>query len=166
VHDAHGVGLGDGFAGLEDVVHGFADGERAAVRELRREITTPEVLHDHERGAVLESTDVDDTGDVLALDAGRGARLPPEALDDFRHGERVRKQALDGEALVEVLVPDGDDDAHTAPSEDPLDEVFSPENRAYERFRHEVAFFGPPVGLCHPRATHATACTASADGVR
>jgi hypothetical protein len=142
VHDAHGVGLRDGLAGLEDVAHRLANRQRTALRELGREVTAPEVLHDHERGAVFEPTYVDDPGDVLALDARGGARLASEALDHLGHGERMWEEALDGEALLEVLVADGDDDAHAAPSEDSLDEVLSAKNRAYERFRHDMAFFG------------------------
>ena len=56
VHDAEGVGLGDGLAGLEDEVDGQLGGERPALLEPRGEVPAVEVLHHHVGDAVLQSS--------------------------------------------------------------------------------------------------------------
>ncbi len=113
---------------------GMGSGPR--VRKLVGEVAALQVLHDHERGAVVEATDVDDAGHVLAMDLRRRAGLAREALDDLGDALRVREQALDRDPLVELHVPGRDHDAHAALAEDPFDQVLASQDRADDRVRH------------------------------
>ena len=62
------------------------------------EVLAVEVLHDDERSPVGQVTDVEDPGDVLALDPGRSARLTGEARDDLLVDERLGRKNLSATA--------------------------------------------------------------------
>ncbi len=130
VDDAVRVGLGEGLAGLQHVLDGLLSAERAALLDEVREVAAFEVLHLHERRAVLEHADVGDLGDVLARDLARGLGLAAEALDELSVLEHLGEQEFQRDLLVELEVGRRDDDAHAALSEDPIDTVFPREHRA------------------------------------
>jgi hypothetical protein len=128
VHDAEHVGLGDGLARLQDVLHGILDGQRPLVRHDPREVAALQVLHDHVGRARFERPHVDDAGNVLALDLHRGAGLARETGDRLGVLEGIRNQELDGHPLVELQVRGGNHHAHPAHPEDLLDAVLAGQN--------------------------------------
>jgi hypothetical protein len=81
--DLRGVRLRDRFARLHDPLRDLARGKRTACAELGREVAAFEVLHHHERRAVVEHSDVDHARHVLAVDLRGGSRFTREALDDL-----------------------------------------------------------------------------------
>jgi hypothetical protein len=106
---------------LLDVERGLADAERAALLQDLAEIGALKELHRHEGTAVFEARDLDDAGDVRAGEAGRGACLAEEALDGNGVPRLVRIHELEGDALLRALIECGDDDAHSASTDDALD---------------------------------------------
>ncbi len=125
---AEGVRLGDAGAGLAHPAGDLGDGERRARAEDLREVLALEVLHDDERGAVGERVDVEDAGDVDALEPAGGARLAQEALHHLALLGGLRAQELDGDALLQVQVPGRDDVRHAALTEQALDAVLAAEH--------------------------------------
>ncbi len=121
--DARGVRLGERLAGLEDVLDGRLRGHRPARAERVGEVAARQVLHHHVRRAGLERPDVGHARHVLALDLHRGARLAQEALGERARLRRLRQQQLDRDPLLQLEVGRGDDDAHPAGADHPLDAV-------------------------------------------
>jgi hypothetical protein len=140
MNDAEGVRLGDRFTRLQHEIHGVYHGKRAAVCDRRREILALEVLHHHVRRAGLERAHVCYACDVLALDFHGRARFPRKAHHRILIVQRFRQQELDRDALVEVQVMRGDDNAHTADAEHAVDAVFAGEDVAR---RHSRELFLP-----------------------
>ena len=68
---------------------------------------------------------------MLALDLDRGARLAREARDRLGIAERIGQQELDRHALLELKVRRGDDHAHPALAEHPLDAELSGQDLAF-----------------------------------
>ena len=78
-----------------------SDVDEANARHAVVEGLAFEQLHRDEGAPVLEPTRVVDVDDVRALDAGRGARLAEEALDD----DGARAGELRGEDLHRDFLP-------------------------------------------------------------
>src|SRR5262249_41035804 len=74
--------------------------------------------------------DIGDARDVLALDLDGGARLASEPRHGLWIRERLREQELHRDALVQLDVPPGDDDAHAADAEHLVDAVLPGEHVA------------------------------------
>ena len=98
--------------------------------EERCQILTLEILHDDVRRAIFQDADIEDAGDVLALQANRRAGLALKALDDILILQRVGMNELQRDHLVEMQVPRRDDDPHPAGSEGALDAVLLGEHIA------------------------------------
>ncbi len=109
---AGGVGVGEGLAGLEDVVDGDLHRERPLVAEERAQVLPFEVLHHQVGRAAVERTGVAHAGDVLALHLRGGLAFAEEALDHVGADQGVREEELDRHPLAEVNVLGRDDDAH------------------------------------------------------
>ena len=99
------------------------DGQRPVAPQHLSEVDPRQVLHDDVRRAVLERADVEHLGDVLARQGGSGARLALEAADRGAVRRGLAAHELDGDLLTELHVTRGDDDAHPADAEHPLDLV-------------------------------------------
>jgi hypothetical protein len=123
VNDAEGVRLRDRLAGLEQVVHRVRDGQGAALPHDPREVVAVQVLHDHVRGACRELTNIQHTGDVIALQAYGRPGLALEAL--HRLGARGAQEELDGDPLPQAEVLGRHDHTHAAAAEDALDAVLT-----------------------------------------
>jgi hypothetical protein len=126
--DADGVRLGERGAGLDHPRGDLRDGQAAVVAQAIGEIDAVEVLHHEIRLAGLETTDVVHAAHVLALHLRRGAGLALEARD--RVLVALAEEELDRDALVELEVPRGDDDAHSTAPEDALDAILPRERLA------------------------------------
>jgi hypothetical protein len=96
------------------------DREALSRAQIRSEIRPLEVLHHHERGAVLERSDVGDASDMFALDADRGARFARKARHRVAVVENMREQELDRYEDVQLHVSCGDDDAHSTRAKNPF----------------------------------------------
>ena len=95
-----------------------ASDERRA--RLRLEVHALEQLH-HEEGRAVElgrDVGVGDADDVLALDAGRGARLALEPLEGLGATAHARQQHLEREVLARARVLDLVDHAHAAATDE------------------------------------------------
>jgi hypothetical protein len=90
----------------------------------------PESLHDHVWGARIERSHVENSSDVLALDAHCRPRFSHESRDDIWIRESILLQEFDRDRLFELNVSGGHDDAHSANADDALDAVASREHRA------------------------------------
>jgi hypothetical protein len=128
VDDACCVGFGHGLAGVEDVTDGVLDGHLAVDLEDVVEVASLEELHDHKGRAARELADVEDAGDVLALEANGGLGLAEEAGHGVGHGRA--EEELDGDALVEDEVRGLHHDPDAASSEDAVDLVFASDDIA------------------------------------
>ena len=128
--DAERVRLGDRVARLQHAVDRRADGHRSLRFDEVPEVAALEVLHDHVRRARVERPDVEDAGDVVALEPHGGARLAREPLDEPRVLQPRRQHELEGDLLVELQVRGRDDDAHAADAEDAVDAVLAGEHLA------------------------------------
>ena len=115
VHDADGVSLGDGFAGLEHEVDGVGGRERAGAAHAIAKRFAVELLHDHEGLAALEGTHVQHATDVLALELGHDASFALETLEGARVG--AVEHELDGDRLLELEVIRREHHAHAAAAE-------------------------------------------------
>jgi hypothetical protein len=141
VNDARGVRLGHRLASLGDVLGDHLDGERARVAQHGAEIRAFQVLHDHVGRARLQRPHVEHLGGVLALELHRRARLANEARDRVLVAERLVPHELDGDALIQLLVPRCDDHPHAPHAQDALHAILA---------REEVALFdGARAGLGH-----------------
>ena len=151
MHDAAGVRLGHGVAGLNHVVHRVLDADDRAPLHFG-EVVPFEVLHHHIRSAVLHSAHVDDARDVLVLDLHRRPRLTDEALRHLFVPGLVGVEEFDRDALVQLHVGRGDDHAHAALAEHAIDAVFSGQQRAgCQRQAFEVVFaHGQLIGRTDP----------------
>jgi hypothetical protein len=139
--DPGSVCLGDRLAGLHDPPDGDFDGQGAALVEDVRQVVSLEKLHDHVGRPRFEGPDIEDLRRVLAAKLHGGAGLAQEALDCLVVAERLRPNELEGDALIELLVPRGDDDAHSARPKDGLDSVLS---------REQIArVYGDWIGCVH-----------------
>ena len=142
--DPEGMRGMDRLADLDDAVCSHRNGHRPALLEDLTEIPTLEVLHhDEGRAGRLLDACVEHAHDVLALDADGGARLADEALALDLVLRRLGMKELDGDHLVELLVPRRDHDAHAASAEHALDDVLP----------HAVAGDGSPYVLMVDRST-------------
>jgi hypothetical protein len=112
VDDLRGVRLGKRLADLEHVGHGVLHGQGAGLLQHRGEILPVEELHDDVGAAVVEHADVEDAGDVLAVQHGRDARLAQEAVLALR--AVLGKEELERHAPVQREL-DGGDDTPRAP---------------------------------------------------
>ena len=100
--------------------HGLGDAHRALLQALRQRRAL-EQLHGDEQVALVFA-DFVDLADVRMVDAGRRARLAPEALAR-RLVLRQRRHRLQRDRAMELLVARGIDDAHPALAELALDRV-------------------------------------------
>ena len=125
MHDPERVRFGDGLAGLKQELDGLLDAQRSLLGQPGAEVGAVEELHDDVRRAVLQRADVDDPGDVLALDLDRRSGLAVEPRHRLLIGGGLGEQEFQRDALVELQVVRGDDDAHAARAEDALDPVLS-----------------------------------------
>ncbi len=139
VHDPQHVRFGERVAGLEHVVHGPRDGERAAL-EQAPEVLAHQVLHDHVGAALEEASHVVNTNHVVGCDLRREAAFAHETLHERRVLERLRFQVLDGHALIEREVPRDHDDADAAFGDRLLDEVFARDEGAVGETRRGGTF--------------------------
>jgi hypothetical protein len=114
VHDAERVRLGERLAGLDHQVDREARLQPALLGDQLADVLALEELHHEVRLAVAEPPDVDDPGDVLALELGGGLSLPDEPGDGLIGDRDVVAQHLDRDLLVEPEVPGLDDQAHPA----------------------------------------------------
>ena len=104
----------------------LAEGQRAPLLEVRREVRAHEVLHHHVGRAVLQLAHVDHPRDVVALEARRRARLAQEALHHL--AARAGEEELDGHLLPQRDVRRRHDHAHAALPEHALDAVLAGED--------------------------------------
>ncbi len=125
MHDSRGVRLREGLARLGDPLGRDFDRKGPALDEHVSEVVTLEKLHDHVGDARLEGPDVEDASRVLAPQSDGGAGVAPETLDALLVAERLAANELDRDALIELLVLRGDDDAHAARTDLPLDPVLA-----------------------------------------
>jgi hypothetical protein len=112
--DAERMRFGDGLACLEQEIDGVGDREWSALDD-RTEVLTFEELHDDVRRAFRSRADVDDLDRMLAAEARRRARLAHEALDEIFVACEMGREDLDRDALMELRVACGDDDAADTP---------------------------------------------------
>ena len=132
VDDPGGVSLRERVERLQREVGDLGDREHAALRggcprgRTRRRYF-PE---DHVRRARRELPDVEDAGDVLALDLRGGARLVHEAVGRFLGADELAEEQLHGHALIEEQVLGREHRTHSAATDEPLDPVFAREDVA------------------------------------
>ena len=130
MNEADRVRLGHRLADLQHVIDGVLHGQPPLAGEERLEVAALEQLHDDVGLARGELPDVEHLGDVLALQLDRRARLALEPRDRERHAHCGRQHHLDRDALAEVDVARGHDEAHAALTEHALDAVFVREHLA------------------------------------
>src|SRR2546425_5615371 len=121
VHDPALVRVREGPGDLNEDLADFGRGERAARGEHARERLAAQELHDEvdDAAALADAVDRDDAG---VLELGRGAGLALEALDElFVEGEGKR-QDLDGDVALQLLLAGLEDDRH-APAPQLLGDV-------------------------------------------
>ena len=104
--DSHRVRLREAFAGFEDRADSLVDRERAARGEERAEVLAVEMLHDHEREALVRLPDVVNAHDMVVLEPRDRVRLTHEAHDVA--AVAFGAQHLDREDVAELDVPGGD----------------------------------------------------------
>ncbi len=126
--DAESMCFGEAFAGLENDVDRIFEGERSGVTKALRERLAAQVFHDEVGLSVFERTHVHQARDVLAPQTDRDARLASKARDGVASGPG--RQELQRDALAELEVQRGDDDAHSAAADDALDAVLVRDHRA------------------------------------
>ena len=122
--DPERMRLGKGLTCLHDALDCELDREGAAAREDRREVEPVQTLH-HEVGHATagQLTDVVHAHDMLAPDPRDRARLALQADDILGQEERLGRQDLDRDLLLQRDVRRPVDDAHSAAAEDRLDPI-------------------------------------------
>jgi hypothetical protein len=124
VHDAGGVGLGEGVGHLGDDGRGVDGRQLPAPVELRPQRVAADQLHDDGLVAVV-GDGVVDGDDRRVGQAGGGQGLAAEARDERVVGREVRVQQLDGHRPGQHLVGRLPDGGH-APGRDALAEAVAP----------------------------------------
>ncbi len=127
VDDAGGVRLGEAARDLRDDPHRRRRIDEADARHTIVERLTVEVLHRDERATVFEAPRVVHLDDVRALNAGGGARLAEEALDDDRRVRQLGREHLDRHRLTDADVLGLVDDRHPAAPDFARDAVLADE---------------------------------------
>ncbi len=125
--DARDMGLGDCLARLKNELYGRNDRKGPAFLEDVSQIAPDQEIHDHVGRARVELADVDHSGDMLALQPHRRARLAKKALDGVRIAEHVLAHELDGHELPELLVSRREHHPHPARAQNALDAILSGE---------------------------------------
>ena len=133
MHDAHAVGFDHARACLEDVVHGFAQGEALTGLELRVEVATFEELHHDVRDTLRGRVDVRHPRDVARTQARHRSRLALEPCDELGVARELWREHLDRNALLETLVSRLVDERHAPFAEEPDDLVLAVEDLAHVR---------------------------------
>jgi hypothetical protein len=102
MHDALRVGRGQAFGDLPAVLRGLLGGERSGGEQLAQGLAV-EQLH---RRVVLPPglTEVEDGQDVRVRERGHGLRFALEARERLRLAGKPRRQHLDRDVAVELLV--------------------------------------------------------------
>ena len=130
MNDAEDVGLGERFACLQHEIDRLLDRQRPVFLQPVGEIGAFEVLHDDVRSAVFELSYVRHPRDVLAFDLHRRLCFSAEAGHRVAIFERVGKEELQGDLLIELKVMGGHHDSHSPFAENPIDTVLAREHLA------------------------------------
>ncbi len=85
--DAQRMGLGDGVAGLQDVLDRRLDGQRALVLQQLGQVRALQVLNEHVGVVAVMASPIDPQG-VLTVQLHQCALLALEAFDHFRRARR------------------------------------------------------------------------------
>src|SRR5262249_45342 len=88
-------------------------------------VATFEQLHHHVRRAVVERADVGHPADVFAAQLRGRTSLAEKSPYHRLVAAELREQKLQRHALAEVHVPAGNDDAHAALTDHPIDPELS-----------------------------------------
>lgn len=121
MNDADRVRGRNALARLKNVAHGVGNRRGPSCFQHRAQIGAVEVLHHQIWHAGLEGRHITDARHVLAANAGCRSGLAHEARAGLRSAGG--KQELQRDALLQVNVGRGHDDAHATPAEDLLDAV-------------------------------------------
>jgi hypothetical protein len=130
MHDADGMRLGHGVAGLQNAVYGRFDRHRAARFEHGSEIAPIEIFHHDIRRARVEGAHVEDPSYVIAAQANGCPGLAAETLDQSRLGETRVEHELERDPLVKLQMSRRDHDSHATDSENPVNSVLPGQNVA------------------------------------
>lgn len=123
MHDSESVGFVDALAGLQDDLDGLRDGEGSALLHPSEQILALEVFHHHVGNARLQRAHVEDAGHVRAFDLRHQLSFPDEATEALAVLPGLVPQELERDALLEVDVLGGDDQAHAPDTDDRFDPV-------------------------------------------
>ena len=145
VDDAQPVGHGNGFASLDHVVDRVIDGQRTGALYQLTEVAPVQVFHDDIGRSARQTVDVQHAHDVFVADLDSGPSFPHEPGDRLGTEGHVGKEHLDGDRLVELDVPSGQDEAHPTQAEETFDGVFSSHN--VPNLRHPFRDLGGPRRL-------------------
>ena len=124
MNDPERVRLGERLTCLHDTLDCELHGQRPTTREHRRQVAPVEALH-HEVGhaPARQLADVVHARHVLAPDARDRASLALQANDVLGQEERLGREDLDRDLLLQREVCRTVDDAHAAATEDRVDPV-------------------------------------------
>ncbi len=125
MHDAEGMRLGHRFDRLKQVVDAISCRQSALLAELGGQIASVQELHHHVRCVSFPIADVEHAHHVLALDSRGRARLTTKPLGRLAPLDELGHQEFQSNALVELEVPRGDDDAHAPATDDSLHAVLA-----------------------------------------
>jgi hypothetical protein len=123
MHDAAGVGGGQGFAELREHVDGARDGKRTVLFEGPTELAAVEKFEHEKHDPVGQVAHVRDLGDVLVADGGRRERLAVKARERRGVVRDGRVEALDRHAAPDERVLALVDDPHPPDAEAAHDAV-------------------------------------------
>jgi hypothetical protein len=130
VHDAGCVCLSQGFADLDDRIHGFCERQATTLEQQAIEAEPVEPLHHHVGRAAAQPPDIDDLRHVLALDARRRTTFLQQSRDDARFLRELGAQHLDRDRPLQIEVRRREHDAHAAHAEHALDVILVVEQAA------------------------------------
>ena len=132
MNDPGRVGGGEAERRLHQDVGGVGEREPAFAPEPRGERLALEPFEDEVRRAIRELLDVEQLGDVGALEAARRLRFAQEA-ERALVGLRARAKELERDLAAEPHVVGGEDDPHPAFAEHAFDAVFAADDHARQK---------------------------------
>ncbi len=124
MHNPAGVSLGDSLAGLQHVGHGSVNRLRPISADEVRQIATLKELHHHVGFAGVQTTNIEHSRNVFAVQAGCGPPLSHEPGDGL--SARISssfEHELESHAFLEIQVRRFNDNAHPADAQHALHAV-------------------------------------------